>query len=213
MVTVREQVAQRIDTHARWLDENPQFGGLDELIQWVSQDYPENEEKIFITKKLLFSPAFRSLSRVGIFVYLYFLEKRFMKRVKRDKKKVWVIENNGKIVFSYQEAEKRGISRSQFVKAIDELQAKGFIDIKHQGKGGQKPAKGTGDVSTYWIDDRWKDYGTDDFRPPRNPRKKDNRKGRGFALIWQKREQGEAMNKKAHATLKRKKLSIENDTR
>lgn len=210
---VREQAQQRVENQAKYLDANPAFGGLDELISWVSHYYPENEPKIYIEKDIVHSPAYRSLSRVAMLVYLDFLDKRFLKQVKRDKRRVWVIENNGKIKYPHTEAENRGISRKQFVKAIDELQGKGFIDIKHQGKGGRKPAKGTGDVSTYWIDDRWKDYGTDDFRPPRNPRKKDRRKGRGFGLIWQNREKGEAMNKKAHETIKSKKLSIEMDTR
>ena len=58
-----------------------------------------------------------------------------------------------------------------------------------------------------------KDFGTDDFRLPRNPRGKDTRKDRGVASIWKDRERVEAMNKKAHETLRRKKLSIENDTR
>jgi len=212
-VKVREQSQQRVEDHAKWLDTNPAYGGLDEFIEWVSQEYEKDTPKIYIEKNLVHSPAFRSLSRVAFLVYLDFLDKRFLKPVKREKKRVWVMENNGKIVYPYQEAENRGISRKQFVKAIDELQGKGFIDIKHQGKGGRKPANGTGDVTTYWIDDRWEDYGTEDFKPPRNPRRKDTRKGRGFELIWQDREQGEAMNKKAHETLKIKKLSIENDTR
>jgi len=177
----------------------------------VSQEYEKDAPKIYIDKELVHSPAFRSLSRVAIFVYLDFLDKRLLKPVKKGK--VWVIENNGEIKYPHAEAENRGVSRKQFVKAIDELQGKGLIDIKHQGKGGRKPAKGTGDMTTYWIDDRWKDYGTEDFKPPRNPRKKDTRKGRGFASIWEDRERGEAMNKKAQATLKRKKLSIQNDTR
>ena len=213
MVAVREQAQQRVENRAKYLDANPAFGGLDEFISWLSQEYPQGDPKIYIEKDLVHSPAFRSLSRVAMLVYLDFLDKRFLKSIKRGKKRVWVIENNGKIKYPHAEAVKRGVSRNQFVKAIDELQGKGLIDIKHQGKGGRKPAKGTGDMTTYWIDDRWKDYGTEDFKPPRNPRKKDTRKGRGFASIWQDRERGEAMNKKAQATLKRKKLSIQNDTR
>ncbi|MBA7532126.1 hypothetical protein ES705_24352 [subsurface metagenome] len=60
-----------------------------------------------------------------------------------------------------------------------------MIDITHHGRGGRKPQKGTGDVSRYWIDDRWQNWGTDDFKPPRNPRKKDSRKDRGWALYHQ----------------------------
>ena len=98
------------------------------------------------------------------------------------------IENNGELVYPYTEAVENGFTKAQFRSAIDELQQKGFIDITHQGKGGRKPAKGTGDVTTYWIDDRWIDYGTDDFRPPRNSRKKDNRKGRGWAVYHTKKK-------------------------
>ena len=217
MVTAREQAQQRVENKAKWLDANPGSGGLEEFVrwvsQWVSQEYKKDEPKIYLEKELIDSPAYRSLSRIAILIYLDFLGKRFLKQVKRDKKRVWVIENNGDIKYPYTEAVDRGISKKKFVKAIDELQQKGLLDITHQGKGGRKPAKGTGDVTTYWIDDRWKKYGTDDFRPPRNPRKKDTRKGQGFELIWKDRERGESMNRKAHATLKRKNLSIENDTR
>ena len=105
-----------------------------------------------------------------------------MKLIKRNRKKVWVCENNGDIIYPYAEAEKNGFTRDQFRNSIDQLQENGLLDITHQGKGGRKPAKGTGDVSRYLIDDRWRDYGTDDFKQPRNPRKKDSRKGRGWAL-------------------------------
>lgn len=213
MATVRDQAQQKVENKAKWLAANPGAGGVDKFISWLSQEYPESDQKINIEKALINSPAYRTLSRIAQLVLMDFLGKRFMKKIKRDGKKVWVIENNGKIIYTYEEAEEKGISRHQFRDSIDELQLNGLIDITHQGKGGRKPAKGTGDVTTYWIDDRWKKYGTDDFRPPRNPRKKDTRKGQGFELIWKDRERGESMNRKAHATLKRKNLSIENDTR
>ena len=210
---VREQAQQRVENYAKWLDANPALGGFDNYVAWLSQEYSKYEPKIYLEKEMLDSPIYRSLSRVAMLVYQDFLGKRFMDRGKGDKRNFWIITNNGKISFPYSEAEKMGYSRQQFRDAIDELQWKGFIDIKHQGKGGRKPAKGTGDMTTYWIDDRWKDYGTDEFKPPRNPRKKDTRKGRGFGSIWQVRERGMVMNKKAQETLKRKNMGIENDTR
>jgi hypothetical protein len=181
MVTVVDAVREKIEKVSKWEKENP---GL----SWCNPDYPEDEGKIYITKELLESKPYRSLSRCAILIYQDFLAKREMVQIRRNRKKVWVINNNGEIIYSYSEAEENGFSSDQFRNAIDELQYKGFIDIKHQGKGGRKPPKGTGDVSKYWIDDRWRDYGTDEFRTPRNPRKKDKRKGRGWAAYHSKKK-------------------------
>ena len=90
----------------------------------------------------------------------------------------WVIKNNGDIVYPYLEAEKKGIGRREFRNAVDELLEKGFLDIAHQGSGGR-----SGDMTKYFIDHRWKDYGTPSFRPAKNPRSKDSRKGRGWSAF------------------------------
>ena len=173
MVTVEEQIKQKIANVKKWEEANP---GL----SWYNPEYAKNESKIYITKELLNHIAYRSLSRVAMLLYQDFLSKRIMKRVS---KKRWVCENNGKIVFPFSDGLEKGYSSKQFRNAIDELQGRGLIDIKHLGKGGRKPLKGTADVSLYWIDDRWKEYGTDDFRPPRKPRKKEIRQDRGWALL------------------------------
>lgn len=176
MVTVTEHVRNKIEKAKNWEEANP---GL----SWCDPEYPENEGKIYITKELLESDAYRSLSRVAMLLYQDFLAKRIMKRTPRRNQKVWVCENNGKIIFPYAEAEEEnGYSRKQFRDGIDELQGNGLIDITHQGQGGRKPQKGTGDVTTYWIDDRWREWGTTDFKPPRIPRQKDTRKNRGWIL-------------------------------
>jgi hypothetical protein len=172
MVTVAENERAKIEKAAKWRKENP----------WCSPEYPRDEAKIYITRDLLESEAYRSLSRCAILIYQDFLAKREMVPIKRNRKKAWAINNNGEIIYSYSEAKDKGFSRDQFRNAIDELQQKGLIDITHQGRGGRKPANSTGDVSTYWIDDRWQDYGTSDFRSPRNPRRKDKRKDRGWFL-------------------------------
>lgn len=99
-----------------------------------------------------------------------------MKRSKRSDE--WIIKNNGEIVYPYSEAEHKGIGRREFRNAIDELTEKGFLDIAHQGSGGR-----SGDMTMYFIDDRWKDYGTSSFRPAKNPRRKDPRKGRGWSAF------------------------------
>lgn len=116
--------------------------------------------------------------------YLDFLRKRKMERVKRAKRvDEWFIRNNGEIVYPYSEAEKKGINRRAFRNAIDELIEKGFLDITHQGSGGR-----AGDMTRYYLDDRWKKYGTPSFCPAKNPRRKDNRKGRGWSAFHAKKE-------------------------
>ena len=177
MVTTEENIQRKPELINKWKKANP---GL----EWSNAKLFDDEPKIYISKQILSSMAYRTLSRKAMLVYQDFLAKRIMKRVRHDGNKYWICENNGEIVFPYTEAETNGISRRDFVKTIDELQAKGFIDITHQGKGGRKPATGGGDYSTYWIDDRWENYGTDDFKLARKPRKKDTRKDRGWELYW-----------------------------
>ncbi len=136
-------------------------------------------KKIWFEKKLLRSSTFRSLKKWAMLVYFDFLRKRQMEPVKRSKRSdYWIIKNNGEIVYPYTEAEHRGIGRREFRNAIDELTDKGFLDIAHQGSGGR-----SGDMTRYFIDDRWKDYGTPSFRPAKNPRRKDTRKGRGWSVF------------------------------
>ena len=194
MVTVEERIKQKIAKVKKWKEANP---GL----SWYNQEYVKDEGKIYITKELLESSAYRSLSRVAMLLYQDFLSKRVMKLVIKQK---WVCENNGNIVFPVTEALEKGYSRDQFRNGIDELQRKGILDITHQGKGGRKPLKGMADVSKYWIDDRWKEYGTDDFKPARNLRKKDTRQGRGWALIMNDPKRKKEIIRKRNETIRKK---------
>jgi hypothetical protein len=175
--TIEESIKHKIEKARNWEKANPS-------LSWCESSYSEDEGKIYILKELLESIHYRSLSKVAMLVYQDFLSKRIMAKVKGGRKKIWKIQNNGEIIYPYSEAVEKGFTKAQFRNAIDELQEKGFIDITHQGKGGRKPAKGTGDVTTYMIDERWREYGTPDFKPPRNLRRKDKRSGRGFALLW-----------------------------
>jgi hypothetical protein len=132
------------------------------------------------------SSAFRSLSRWSMLVYLDFLAKRQMEKRKNAKRSVeWIIRNNGEIVYPYSEAEKKNIGRREFRNAIDELMDKGFLDITHHGSGGR-----SGDMTKYFLDDRWKAYGTPIFQPPKNLRPKDTRSGRGWKAFHEKQKAG-----------------------
>ncbi|HDL07491.1 MAG TPA: hypothetical protein ENG35_01985 [Desulfobacteraceae bacterium] len=90
-----------------------------------------------------------------------------------------VIINNGQLEYTYSEAEKAGIPRSTFMRAIDQLVSKGFIDIHHSGSGGKK-----GDKNLYGISNRWRAWGKAEFVEKKRPR--DARGGRGFSIYWKK---------------------------
>lgn len=194
--TTEERIREKSKTLNNWHKANP----------WQdceSPEYPEKEPKVYITKEMLNSPAYRSLSRAALLIYQDFLAKRIMKQIKREthrgKEKIWVIENNGEIVYPFSEAKNKGLSEKTYNNGLYELQGKGFIDIKHRGKGGRPPAKGAGDMTKFWIDDRWRDY---DYKskkancPPRNLKTKDTRQDRGFALLMNDPKKKKAILKK-----------------
>lgn len=126
-------------------------------------------DRMFISRSLITSPAFLSLRRVASpKVLLLFMTKCVMDKPqhKPRSKREYVIANNGKIQFSYLEAQDTwGILRQAFRDAIDELIEHGFIDIEKQGNGIHK------DCSLYSISDRWKDYGTPEFVVKSRPRR------------------------------------------
>ena len=136
---------------------------------------------IVLEKGLLKSEAFRSLNGTAKNVYFDFRMKCKLQKSKGSKRGGWRIINNGQIEYTYSEAEKKvpKISRSAFMRAIDALVERGFIDIDHSGSGGIK-----GDKSKYSISERWRAWGTDDFEKKTRPR--DTRSGRGFAIYWKK---------------------------
>jgi len=137
---------------------------------------------IVINKDLLKSQVFRELSGIAKSVFFDFLMKCRVKKSKArpGRRSEVVILNNGEITYSYSEALNKGITRPRFNRALRELIQAGFIDVEHSGSGGVK-----GDLSTYSISDRWRQFGNDDFEIKTLP--KDKRSGRGFALYWQKK--------------------------
>jgi hypothetical protein len=199
MVTISEKIQEESKRLNEWINANP---GIPLVCG------PDAVERVFFERSLLDSPAFRKLSRGALLIYLDFLSKRQMEKDKITKH--WYIKNNGEIVYPYSEAQKKGITETQFRDWIDELIASGLLGLSHQGKGGRKPKIGKGDISKYFISERWKKFGDDDFKPE-SPRKKDNRKGRGFSLIWDDPVRREAMLKKRSETIERKKRQKDAD--
>jgi hypothetical protein len=68
-----------------------------------------------------------------------------------------VFENSG-LVFTYLEALEMGIANTTFLEALERLIEVGFIDLEHQGGAYGK------DYSRYAISERWRDYGSENFK-------------------------------------------------
>jgi hypothetical protein len=110
---------------------------------------------IFIERELYQSEVFNSLGGVALRVLIAFLDKRKRenaskafdrKRVRRKPKFI----NLDSIILTYGELEKKyGVIPQSATRAIDELLAKGFIEIRFQG-GAYKNVK-----SVYAIVDKW----------------------------------------------------------
>lgn len=143
----------------------------------------------YIEAELILSEAYKSLTKAEMRIYFHFLLKRkfgSQKQGKPGKRTGKIITNNGKITFSYAEAERLGFPRPTFRRGIDKMVNVGLIDIVHQGKGGMVDENGiiSGEASLYAISERWMDYGTDKFE--KKSRKKDTRKGRGWAVYHER---------------------------
>jgi len=143
----------------------------------------------YIEKQLFKSKAYQSLTRAEERIYFYFLLKRKFGKYKGKpgKRPNKIITNNGQITFTYAEAEKYGYPRATFRRAIDKLVSVGLIDIIYQGQGGLVSDNGEiiGESSLYAVSERWEHYGADHFEE--QTRKKDTRKGRGWALYWERK--------------------------
>lgn len=151
-----EALNERLETHKIEIlnIKKPQYQISDKI-------QGEPKRKIFLLKRDIYlewelsdSEAFKILSGHAVRVLLRFLQKRTWKG--KGKNKTYI---NTRLVFTYAEAEELGISSSSFHDIIKKLYETGFIDIEHQGGGLAK------DCSRYAVSDRWKNYGTLNFKP------------------------------------------------
>jgi hypothetical protein len=158
-----------------------------------------NSGVMMIDKRMHPSLAYRKLTKTSIFILMEFLRRRKVAKipVKGGRKKEWLITNNGELIFTYAEAERKfNIPRSTFCRSIGQLVKLGFIDIPHPGGGMLK------DCSQYGISDRWKDYGKEEFIE--KSRQKDKR-GLGFT----KKNWNEATGRKRKP---KSKIGVTDDT-
>lgn len=139
---------------------------------------------IVIDQSLVKSKTWLSLSGAAMSVHLIFRTKCQIGKASRKGRQQRVIANNGKIVFTYDEAEKKyGITRPRFKRAVDELHEKGFIDIHQTGMGLHKLA------TTYGISERWRDYDTPNFIFKERPKAPQYNVGfKEGNTLWQRRK-------------------------
>lgn len=121
------------------------------------------KNKIVFEPDMFYSEAFKSLSASAIRTLMRCLQKRKWNYVRRNGKKQIEYSNDG-FIFPYAEAEFLGIGTTQFWNNIKKLVEVGFLDIVHQGGWYQKNEKEK-DYSVYKLSNRWRLYGTDDFKP------------------------------------------------
>lgn len=143
----------------------------------MSRTNPSNSPRFQIDRALVRSPAFRALKTPNaVRVLLDFHSKRrwVEKTNGRKRKKQWAFVNNGELEYTYKEAERRGMSSSVFVRALDELIAHGFIDVVETGAGVHKMK------TLYSLSDRWQKWGTEEYVINKRPKKKRFRENRGF---------------------------------
>ena len=127
---------------------------------------------LWTDKALIESEAFRGLTKTSILVLLDFHAK---KQVKGGGKR-WQVLNNGELVYSYREAQRRGISSTAFMHAIDHLIERGFLFVAEQG-GGLK-----GHTSKYGLSSDWRQYGTAAFKTRTRKKRRRQYPESGFQL-------------------------------
>jgi len=115
---------------------------------------------IFIEDELMDHEAYIGLTNSAKVLLIYFYRKRVM--VEIDGK--WKIANNGEIVLRYKDAP--GFSADTFARALDQFIERGLLNIQVPG-GKNRPTK-------YWISDRWRKYGKQDFVCAKRCRKTKN---------------------------------------
>ena len=108
-------------------------------------------------EKLDYTPALKVLN--------WFHEKVRVKKISGRKGKIhYEPVDDGLFCFPYREAGYRGLTPQQFSKALKELHRLGFIDVLKPGSALK------GDQTKFSLSDRWKAYGTPEFKQTEYPR-------------------------------------------
>jgi len=121
-------------------------------------------KKVWFWRGMPRSPAFLKLTGKAPHVLLILHTKFQMWRPKGRGKGAWEIWNNGELQFTYREAQKLGIRKGAFTRAIDQLLRFGFIDIARRSAGLHRS------TTLYAVSERWRKFGTSEFEERQRPK-------------------------------------------
>jgi hypothetical protein len=97
------------------------------------------------------SEAHNSLKGWAPQLLIHFLRKRQFKKIKVGKKDKRICTNSKSITLTQIEAEKKyGVTQPRFNRAVDDLLAKGFLTIEHQGGAYRQ------DKTIYAVSENWR---------------------------------------------------------
>jgi len=114
-------------------------------------------------KEMLLSKAYLNLKGTSAKVLMVFSLKKPMERINGE----WLEKKEGReISVTYGEAKQfLKLTGTRFTRAIDDLIAKGFLELKYQGGGAE------GDRSMYVMSEKWKHYGVREIKVMHRPKK------------------------------------------
>ncbi len=119
--------------------------------------------------RLIESKAFLEISgKAALVALIRFHQKAFRKKKSKKKRSFQnlAITNQGQIIFTYGEARELGMKSTEtFYRVLKELiEDKGFIDMEYRGN------YYNNESSRYSISDRWREYGTRNYKAAKIPR-------------------------------------------
>jgi len=124
------------------------------------------KRNIWIEWQMFYSEAFNCLTASGIKTLMRCLQKRKWEKGRKKK----IIYTDDGFIFPYAEAAALKIAKNtQHWKNLRKLVEVGFLDVVHQGGWYQKHEREK-DYSVYKYSDRWRKYGTPEFKKVEKPK-------------------------------------------
>lgn len=116
----------------------------------MSKKMPKPPPGTWIERDMFESPAYLALRGLAPQLLILILGKRHIVSAGRKGKQKRICTNHDTLSFTYIEAEKKyGITKARLARAIDDLLAKGFLTIKHQGGAYRQ------DKTIYALSNKW----------------------------------------------------------
>ena len=134
--------------------------------QWDDYKRRSREWNIRVSYELLHSKAYTTLNYGPAIKLLNWMhEKIKVEKIQTRKgKNRYQVKDDGKFCFLYTEANLRGLSDTQFGRALRELHSHGFIDVGRAGSAMK------GDFTIYLLSERWKYFDEPGFEEKEFPK-------------------------------------------